>query len=223
MKLYISDMHFFHENVMRLDGRNFSDVREMNQFMVDQWNAKVKGGDQVIVLGDMFWTKDPKEVNAILNRLSGKICLVEGNHDNQWLKKDGVNLSRFEWIKPYAEFGDGERSVIASHYPVFCYNHQYLKTESGEPRTFMMYGHVHNTHDELLVNEFQELTRRTVLKGSQNDRKIPCNMINCFCGFSNYMPMSLGEWIEIDKKRREELSKICRIAIPNSQTIPDEM
>ncbi|MBQ0052528.1 MAG: metallophosphoesterase family protein [Treponema sp.] len=220
MKLYISDMHFFHENVMRLDGRDFADVHEMNKFMIEQWNAKVKGGDQVIVLGDMFWSKDPKEVNSILNRLNGKICLIEGNHDNRWLKSEGVNFDRFEWIKPYAEFNDNGNSVIVSHYPVFCYNHQYLKNDDGTPRTFMLYGHVHNTHDEVLVNQFQEMTRRTVLKGSKQDRTIPSNMINCFCKFSNYMPMSLKEWISIDKKRREQMSLPVKI---NELPIPDEM
>ena len=34
---------------------------------------------------------------------------------------------------------------------------------------------------------------------------IPCNMINCFCMFSNYEPLSLDEWIEVDRNRREKL------------------
>lgn len=220
MKLYISDLHFFHEKVMKLDERTFPDVKAMNQFMIEQWNKKVKGGDQVIVLGDMFWSNEPKEVNAVLNRLNGKICLIEGNHDNRWLKKEGVNLNRFEWIKPYAEFSDGDANIIASHYPVFCYNHQYLKNEDGTPRTFMLYGHVHNTHDEILVNQFQELTKKTVLKGSKEDRTIPCSMINCFCKFSNYTPLSLQEWIQVDKERRTSLTTIFPIA---EQVITDEM
>lgn len=217
MKLYISDLHFYHENVMKLDNRQFPDIRSMNQHMIEQWNAKVKGGDQIIVLGDMFWSKEPDEVNAILNRLSGKICLVEGNHDNRWLKKEGINLNRFEWVKPYAELSDGDYTVIASHYPVFCYNHQYLQTSNGTPRTYMLYGHVHNTHDEVLVNQFQELTRATILKGSEQDRKIPCNMINCFCKFSDYIPLSLEEWIKVDEKRRSGMT------VPQGPAIPDEM
>lgn len=220
MKHYISDLHFFHENVMKLDGREFSDVREMNQFMINQWNSKIKGGDQVFVLGDMFWSKNPEEINAVLNRLNGKICLVEGNHDKQWLKKEGVNLSRFDWVKPYAQLTDGKSIVIASHYPVFCYDHQYLKNEDGSDRTFMLYGHVHNTHDEVLVNQFQEITRKTVLKGSSEDRKIPCNMINCFCKFSDYVPLTLEEWIEVDRKRRAVLNENSEV---EAQVINDEL
>ncbi|MCR5607066.1 MAG: metallophosphoesterase family protein [Treponema sp.] len=215
MKLYISDLHFFHENVMKMDGRDFPDVRTMNQYLINQWNSKVKGGDQVIVLGDMFWSKEAKEINAVLNRLNGKICLVEGNHDNRWIKREGVKIERIEWIKPYAELGDGPYTVIASHYPIFCYNHQYLRFEDGRARTYMLYGHVHNTHDEILVNEFQEMTRKTVLKSEYGERTIPCNMINCFCKFSNYIPLSLEEWIENDKKRREKMN------MPENQQIKD--
>lgn len=218
MKLYISDQHFFHERVMNLDKRNFHDLKEMHAYMIEKWNAKVKGGDQVIVLGDMFFTTVPEEVNSVLNRLNGKICLVEGNHD-KWIKKQGVNLNRFEWIRPYAELQDGERLVVASHYPTFCYNHQFLKCKDGSDRTFMLYGHVHDTHDELLVNEFVNLTKGTVLHGSEADRRIPCNMINCFCKYSDYEPLSLDEWIALDEKRRAGMEK----RIDSSLNIADEL
>ena len=204
MKLYISDLHFYDENVIKMDNRGFADVREMNQYMIEQWNASVKGGDHVIVLGDMFWTSKAEEVNYVLNRLGGKIYLIEGNHDCRWLRKTGVNLNRFEWIKHYAELSDGENNVILSHYPTFCYNHQYLTDKKGRPRTFMLYGHVHNTHDEALVNQFQEITRKTVIKNGDTERIIPCNMINCFCKFSDYKPLGLKDWIKLDAERRAE-------------------
>ncbi len=204
MKLYISDLHFYDEKLMhQMDNRDFPDVRAMNQHMMEKWNSKVKGGDQVIVLGDLFCTKNPDEVNWILKRLSGKICLVEGNHDGVWLKKEGVDIGRFEWIKSYAEFDDHGFTVIASHYPVFCYNHQHVRKSDGSHRTYMLYGHVHNSYDELLVNRFQEITRQTVVTNAQNiSGPIPCHMINCFCMFSGYEPLSLEEWIEADGKRR---------------------
>ncbi|MEE3315181.1 MAG: hypothetical protein VZR56_13640 [Treponema sp.] len=206
MKLYIADQHFYHERLNQaMDCRGFPSIQEMNSRMISQWNSKVCGGDIVIVLGDMFLSKSADEVNAVLKKLNGKICLIEGNHDYTWLKKEGVNLNRFEWIKNYAEIEDHGNKVILSHYPVFCYNHQYQTHSDGSPRTFMLYGHVHNTHDEVLVNHFMELTKKTVLKSEKGERKIPCNMINCFCMFSDYRPLSLDEWIELDAKRRSQL------------------
>lgn len=205
MKLYISDQHFFADDrlINQMDHRNFPDARAMNQYMIEQWNAKVKGGDQVIVLGDLFNTKNPEEVNWVLNRLAGKICLIEGNHDCVWLKKEGVNLNRFEWIKPYAEFDDHGYTVVASHYPIFCYNHQHVRKSDGAHRTYMLYGHVHNSYDEQLVNQFQKITRQTVVTNAQGiTSQIPCHMINCFSVFSDYKPLTLEEWISLDEKRR---------------------
>ena len=221
MKLYISDLHFFHKNLLKgLDMRPFATVEDMNEHIISQWNSKVQGGDLVIILGDLFWTNDVDAINKILNRLKGQIALVTGNHDKTWMKKQGVNLDRFLWIKDYAEMEDRKRNVVACHYPIFCYNHQYLLNEDGTPRTYMLYGHVHNSHDEVLVNQFQNITRQTVLQGSNKDRTIPCNMINCFCMFSDYKPLSLDEWIEVDAKRREAMNKEAEI---DKQIIPDEL
>lgn len=207
MKLYISDLHFYDEQLLtRLDNRSFENAKEMNQHMIAQWNKKVCGGDQVIVLGDFFGTKNAEEVNYILNRLNGKICLIEGNHDCVWLKKEGIKLGRFEWIKQYAEFDDHDYKIIASHYPVFCYNHQHLRKSDGSHKTYMLYGHVHNSFDEQLVNQFQNITRKTVVTNAQNiTGTIPCHMINCFCMFSDYMPLSIEEWIAVDEKRRNNI------------------
>ena len=71
----------------------------------------------------------------------------------------------------------------------------------------MLYGHVHNSPDEKLVNEFQEITRRTVVTNAKGvTGPIPCQMINCFCMFSDYKPLSLEEWIKVDAERRSRLS-----------------
>ncbi len=37
-------------------------------------------------------------------------------------------------------------------------------------------------------------------------KNIPCNMINCFCQYSDYEPLTLDEWIECDKRRLEKIS-----------------
>ena len=35
-------------------------------------------------------------------------------------------------------------------------------------------------------------------------RTIPCHMINCFCGYSDYEPLTLDEWILNDRKRKKQ-------------------
>lgn len=206
MRYYISDLHFFHENLnTKMDCRGFASAEEMNAYMISQWNKKVRSCDDVVILGDLSFGHAP-ETNALLQKLHGKLYLIEGNHDN-YLSDKNFDRTRFKWIKPYAEMSDRKRKVILSHYPIFCYNGQYKVDEKGNPKTYMLYGHVHDTYDEVLINQFQKMTReakRTMI-GSEELRSIPCNMINCFCMYSDYVPLTLDEWIELDAKRRESL------------------
>lgn len=207
MRYYIADSHFFHETLNhKMDHRGFESVEAMNQYMLEQWNKKVRENDEVIILGDFSWGKT-QETNELLGLLHGRLYLIQGNHD-RFLKKKEYNADRFEWIKPYEELQDNKRKVILSHYPIMCYNGQYRVDENGNPKTYMLYGHVHDTQDQRLLEQFQEITKNADsvnLDGSR--RRIPCNMINCFCMYSDYTPLTLDEWIECDRKRRAKVRK----------------
>ena len=56
-QFYISDWHYGHANVIAFDNRPFKSLLEMDEALVDRWNAVVSPGDIVYVLGDMFWCK----------------------------------------------------------------------------------------------------------------------------------------------------------------------
>ena len=76
----------------------------------------------------------------------------------------------------------------------------------------MLYGHVHDTYDEYLLDEFRLLTGASTgpvlgKSGEEEMVSIPCQMINCFCMFSDYVPLTLDEWIEVDRKRREVMKR----------------
>lgn len=202
MRYYIADLHFFHEALnTRMDQRGFESAEEMNQYMLEKWNHKVRKNDEVVILGDLSWGKT-EETNDLLKKLNGTLYLIRGNHDRLHSKK-ALDASRFAWIKPYEELSDKKRKVILCHYPIMCYKGQYRLDENGNPKTYMLYGHVHDTQDERLLEQFQEITRQTVIVDSHGkQRNIPCNMINCFCMYSGYEPLSLDEWIDCDKKRK---------------------
>ena len=205
-KLYIADLHFYHDNLNhRMDMRGFSGYEEMNAHMIRQWNDHVTKKDEVYILGD-FSISRGRAANEILRQLNGKKYLVEGNHD-RFLDDKAFDRTQFEWIRPYAEIQDSKRRVILSHYPVFCYKGQYRTSPEGNPLTYMLYGHVHNTHDERLVNEFIRITKETMVvsRNQAQEQPIPCNMINCFCMFSDYIPLTLDDWIQLDADRREAM------------------
>ena len=207
--MYISDCHFYHDNLCRnLDHRGFTDFEEMNAFMIRQWNDKVTPKDDVYILGDFAFGKG-EAAEKIIRQLRGKLHLIIGNHD-RFLNDRQFDRSLFRSIEHYSEIKDSGRTVILSHYPVFCYKGQYRKNGNGEPLTYMLYGHVHNTHDELLVNQFIMQTRATMIQPRYSDtpEPIPCHMINCFCMFSNYTPLTLDEWIKLDASRRAGLERV---------------
>lgn len=203
MRYYIADLHFYHAALNeRMDRRGFANVEEMNEYMINKWNQKVRKNDEVVIMGDLSWG-NAEETSQLTRQLNGKLYLIQGNHD-RFVSKTTMDMRRFAWVKPYEEMYDNKRKVILCHYPIICYNGQYRLDEDGNPRTYMLYGHVHDTQDQRLIEQFQEITRATVTMDAQgNQRNIPCNMINCFCMYSDYEPLTLDEWIELDRKRRE--------------------
>lgn len=79
-----ADPHFSHEGVCRFtreDGsklRPFDTVEEMDEILVEKYNAKVSPEDKVYFLGDIAFKK--KHIH-ILHRLNGRKVLIKGNHD----------------------------------------------------------------------------------------------------------------------------------------------
>ncbi|MBO4390297.1 MAG: metallophosphoesterase family protein [Lachnospiraceae bacterium] len=208
MKRYIADCHFSHQALLTsMDHRPFETVEEMNEHMILRWNETVRRGDEVFILGDFSFAK-ANETAEILSRLNGTKHLIIGNHD-YYLSDKHFPQDLFVWTERYREIHDNRRKVILCHYPVFCYPGQYRKSLKDGPYAYMLYGHVHNTRDERLVNRFISETRETSympMDGTEEE-KILCNMINCFCMFSDYRPLTLEEWIEVDRARREKMNE----------------
>ena len=192
---YIADLHLDHSNINdKLDKRGFRSVEEMNEHIIKKWNKKISPKDEVIILGD-FSFGDAETTMKILKRLNGTKMLIKGNHDKNYLKDQRFDKTLFKWIKDVAEINDNGRKVILSHYPNIFYNGQYRGA-------YMLYGHIHNTQDMRLMEILLKTARnfRFEDKRTGEQKAIPFNLINCFCMYSNYVPLTLDEWIEISNK-----------------------
>ena len=75
----ISDTHFGHANILSYSDRPFSNVTEMDEYMVTAWNETVKDGDIVYHLGDVYFSSVGAQN---LPKLKGRKRLVLGNHDD---------------------------------------------------------------------------------------------------------------------------------------------
>jgi calcineurin-like phosphoesterase family protein len=200
-------LHLDHANVINLDGRPFRTMEEMNDYIVKQWNSVTKQDDTVYILGDLSFSKGER-TNELLKKLNGKKYLILGNHDNRFVKDYHFDKSLIKEIKSYDEVIDGGRRVIVSHYPHIFYNGQYRVDENGNPKTYMLFGHIHNTQDQDLLNKLLKIAKEYRYEDKRTGQKksIPFNLINCFCLFSDFKPLTLNEWIKLNEKREREIN-----------------
>lgn len=202
-KRYIADLHFFGEDVrLYLDKRPFASSKEMNDYMTRQWNNTVQKGDEIIVLGDMFSKRDCSiyEINRILHVLKGRIGLIIGNHDPEWIKKPGVDIGRFSWIAEQKTIKDKGRDVLLNHYPILFFSRNHEKDKDGNLSAYMLHGHVHDSAEAKALYRFQKEAAGTFFKTMKGkEEQMICNCFNCFCGYSDYKPLTLDEWKSITR------------------------
>ena len=129
MKLFVtSDTHFNHKNIIKYCDRPFSDIYEMNETLIENWNEVVKDEDIIYHLGDYgFGSKE--ELQEIFNRLNGQKYLIMGNHDLRFGKKYYQNLGFIEVYKTKYELD----KYVLSHEPIQVSNDK-----------INIYGHIHN-------------------------------------------------------------------------------
>ena len=72
MKYYISDLHFGHANIIKLCDRPFANILEMDEALIANWNARVTNGDEVYIIGDLFF-RAADNLNDYLARCTGSL------------------------------------------------------------------------------------------------------------------------------------------------------
>ena len=171
---------------------------------------------------DQLWAwKDERQIKVVTGiRRCGKSVLLEqyqqrllanGVAPEQIISINFENLD-YEPLKDYMRLYNylKERLCVDKmHYPVFCYNGQFRRGADGTPLTYMLHGHIHKSEDQVLVDRFSTETRAMMRKSAHQEtaQPVPCQMINCFCMYSDYTPLTLEEWIEYDQRRRNKADR----------------
>lgn len=136
---FTSDTHFGAERTLKLTRRPFKNVKEMDSFIISQWNKAVRKNDIVFHLGD-FGNYN------ILKKLNGKIILILGNYEQKDMQTNFNNS--FSLYKKYLK-KQGFSAVFEKDYildmPVFK-EQVYLVHKPIECRRdmFNLFGHIHN-------------------------------------------------------------------------------
>jgi calcineurin-like phosphoesterase family protein len=182
---FIADQHFHHKNILtfkRSDNglplRQFDDVDEMNEHMVEQHNRVVKPEDKVYFLGDVTMSRNAKGLE-ILGRLNGEKILVKGNHD---LCSAHQYLNYFKDIRGTHQF-DG---MILSHIPIH--------PESLARWGCNVHGHLHSNQVKLWDMMFET---------EKIDPRYLCVSVEQIA----YTPISLEDTKKLIKSRLETYNK----------------
>lgn len=184
---YISDNHFFHNNVIKLDNRPFDSMDDMNSEMIKRWNNIVKDGDLVYVLGDFCWSRKSEVWEALCDSLKGNKYLIKGNHDMRQLTSS--TRQKFAQVCEYKEIDDHGRRVIMSHYPMPFYRSDYREN------VYMLYGHIHNTEENDMMRHITDYIKKI---DSRDKGRNLCQTYNvgAMMPWMDYTPRTLDEIIE---------------------------
>lgn len=155
MRWYISDTHFGHKNIIDYCRRPFANVDEMNEAMIDIWNANVHPLDTVYHLGDVALGKIAESL-PLIGLLNGYKILVPGNHDRIFSGEKEKTRVRYmpEYRKVFQEIRSeitetdiGGRKVLLSHFPYHGdsqENDRHLDKRPEDRGQFLVHGHIHD-------------------------------------------------------------------------------
>lgn len=135
-KFFISDTHFFHNNILkfkRKDGspvRPFDTIDAMHEAIVENWNSRVGTSDYVYHLGDVTFQYD-KPFRELMFSLNGRKRLILGNHDRGL--KD-IDFTKF-WEKIMLWHGFKAYDFTEVHIP--------LALSQLRDGKFCVHGHTH--------------------------------------------------------------------------------
>ena len=194
MNRYIADLHIGHANIIRFDNRPFADVFQMEEVLIQNWNAVVQPGDTTYILGDLHWGK-ADEWLAFLKQLKGQKVLILGNHDlgsfPAELKKQFADITPFKEIVDNGR-DNSSRKVLMSHYPMPFYK------KANNEKYFMLCGHVHATAEndilERLIKELRDDYRSGAVAHAANCGQI--YNVGAMLPWINYTPRTLDEIIQ---------------------------
>lgn len=175
---FTGDLHLDHEFFIRgIPGQRvprpmFSTVEEMNEVIISRHNERVRKGDLVYDLGDIF-VKSPtlEHARAHRRRMNGQFFAIKGNHDQvleKLAKEDGAHApNHFEitpdyiaqrmvaeklyvWYRSLEEISLGQPYFPADQKQLIVLCHYAMRVwKNSHHGSWQLYGHSHSMLPEL--------------------------------------------------------------------------
>ncbi|WP_200943541.1 metallophosphoesterase [Rhizobium sp. Leaf321] len=120
-KFYSADLHLGHAAILKscASTRPFATAVEMDAAIVDNINARVRGGDILYILGDFTLSRNAEYVRHLFHTIRPRKILILGNHDVDNRGAVKKTISELPWDCPPVgalETKDGGRRLWLSHY-----------------------------------------------------------------------------------------------------------
>ena len=138
---FTSDTHFSHNKEFLYGPRGFTNVDDMNEAIIENWNKVVKPNDIVYHLGDTMLNDNEKGIECF-KRLNGQIFLIWGNHDTENRTNALFEACRHKMLGGwYAwQVKPNNMLIYMSHYPTLTANFDQKKFSQ---HVLNVHGHTH--------------------------------------------------------------------------------
>lgn len=177
--LFTSDLHLGHKKILTTRPQ-FKTIEEMNNHIIEKWNAKVNDTDEVYILGD-FSFRSEYGAKHYLDKMKGIKHLIVGNHDFRWMKNI-ILADYFKTVENMTFLNLGNVSLTLCHYPLMEWpRSRYV--ENGN--SYLIHGHIHNNQESETFKFIKE--------------NLP-HALNCGVDVNNYEPCTFEELLENNKK-----------------------
>lgn len=165
---FTSDLHFCHNREFLYELRGFSNIHDMNQTIIKNFNEVISWTDDLYILGDLM-LNDNVEGMKCLERLPGNIHIIQGNHDTDtrlemYSTCARVALEGYATILKY-----GGYHFYLCHYPTCTANFDLDKPLKN--RLLCLAGHTHSK------NLFEPCGSYNVALDAHNNYPVPIDQI----------------------------------------------
>lgn len=155
-----ADLHLGHLKICEMTGRPFTSVKEMNETLIANYNARVQPEDTCFFLGDVAMGQLADSL-PLVGQMNGRKLLILGNHDRpSKLYHHKTEEKRAAFTEMYRQYFE-EMSEEAyyncgfpfrlHHLPYFdpdfvdhAYEGRYSEHQPVDQGHFLLHGHVHN-------------------------------------------------------------------------------
>lgn len=169
-KLFItSDTFFGRSAIIKMAGRPYSSVEEMDRDMIEKWNSAIDQDDNIYHLGNFAWS--PIVADETLRVLNGNKYFILGDYDAALLEikdyHENITILDNQIIKN-PEFG-----IVLSHWP--------LADWPGKDKGAFSF-HGHDINGKQFKTDLNQMNR-----------------VNICCDRWNYKPQNINDLFELFK------------------------